>query len=103
MANGKITFQKVNDTVSWGLACGCMRPLGVGDIPFDRHEWQCKHNHGCYGEEGDDKGDTEVTENLGDFQEEVTAFDVLLCHAPFCQKSWSYRGPGGDERDVQML
>jgi hypothetical protein len=32
-----------------------------------------------------------VNEDLGDFLEEVTAFDFLLRHAPFCQESVSER------------
>ena len=73
-----------------------MRPLGARDIPSDRHEWQREYNHGHYGEDGDDKGDTAATEDLGDFQEEFTAFDILLHRARLCQKSRSHGGPGGD-------
>ena len=98
MANGKITFQRVSNAFSWGYARGRTRPLGAEDSPFDRHERQREHNHGRYGEEGDDKGDTEATENLGDFQEKVTAFDFLLCRTPFCQKSQFRGGPGSDEK-----
>ena len=92
MANGKITFRRVNDALSWGHARGRTRPLGAEDSPFGRYERQREHNHGRHGEDGENKGDTEATENLGDFQEKVTAFDLLLRRAPFCQKSRSRRG-----------
>ena len=93
-------FQRVNDGFSWGHACGRTRPLGAQDSPFGGHERHREHNNGRYGEDGDNKGDTEATENLGDFQEKVTAFDFLLRCAPFCQKSRSRGGPGRYEKGL---
>ena len=94
MANGKITVQRVKD-VSSGHVRGRTRPLVAKDGLCGGHEWHCEHNHGHDGEDQDNKSVTEVTEDLGDFQEKVTPHSA--------KRVGLTEDRGVMRRDIQML
>ena len=103
VANGKRTFQRVNDEFSCGYVFGRTGPLVAEDGPFNWDKRHREHDHARHGEDRDNEGDAEATEDLGDFQEEVTPLDFLFCRTPFCQKSWTRGELRSYGKDSRML